>query len=71
VSRPSDESVRRANRLLANASWVIGAVAIIGFIKRPDLAPLWAFMLVFAVAMVPRWLIGQLRARRARRRSDR
>jgi hypothetical protein len=51
-----DESVKRAHRVIANASWVIAAVAIIGFLKRPDLAPVWAFMFFFAVATTPRWL---------------
>lgn len=62
--------VRSARRQIAAISWVAAAIAIAGFIKRPDLDLVWSFLLFFSVATVPRWIRDQVRSRRARSKTD-
>ncbi len=58
------DPVRTARRQLAAISGVAAPIAIIGFIIRPDLALLWAFLLFFSIATLPRWIRHQIRERR-------
>jgi hypothetical protein len=62
-----EERVRTARRQVAAISWVAAIIAMIGFVVRPDLAIIWAFLFVFSVATVPRWIRNQIREHRKRR----
>jgi hypothetical protein len=61
-----EQGIRTARRQIAAVAWVAAIIAIIGFIKRPDLAILWSFLFFFSVATVPRWIRDHIRAYRAR-----
>ena len=64
-----DDRVTETRRAIAAVACVIAAVAVVGLIKRPDLTPLRIFMLAFAVATVPRWLLARVRRVRSYLRS--
>ena len=49
---------------------VAAVVGIVGFILKPSLAYLWAFLILFGVTTVPERAIRALRERRARGRSS-
>jgi Flp pilus assembly protein TadB len=58
-----ERRIRSVRRRVAAVSWVAALIAITGFIVRPSLDPLWAFMLVFSAATIPRWLLSHWRGR--------
>ena len=58
-----------AHRAIATAGWIFTAVGLVGIILWPDLLVVWAFMVFFGAAAIPRALIEWLRARRDRRRA--
>ena len=62
--------VARARRRLDIIGGVAAVVGIVGFILKPSLAYLWAFLILFGVTTVPERAIRALRERRARGRSS-
>jgi hypothetical protein len=49
---------------------VAAVIGIVGFVLKPSLAYLWAFLILFGVTTVPERAIRALRERRARSRSS-
>jgi hypothetical protein len=62
--------VAQARRQLDIAGGIAAVIGIVGFIVKPSLAYLWAFLILFGVTTVPERVIRVLRERRARRRSS-
>ena len=57
-----------AHRAIATAGWILAAVGLVGIILWPGLIVVWAFMIFFGAAALPRALLEWLRGRRGRRR---
>lgn len=57
-----------AHRAIATAGWILAAAGLVGLILWPDLIVVWAFMIFFGGAALPRALLEWVRARRAARR---
>ena len=55
-----------AHRAIATVGWILAALGLIGIILRPDLIIIWAFMIFFGAAALPRALLEWMRARRGR-----
>jgi Flp pilus assembly protein TadB len=53
-----------APRAIATGGWILAAVGLVGIILWPGLIVLWALMIFFGVAALPRALLEWLRARR-------
>lgn len=53
-----------AHRAVATVGWILTAVGLVGLILWPDLMVVWAFMIFFGVAALPRAALAWLRARR-------
>jgi len=53
-----------AHRAIATAGWILTAVGLVCIILWPDLIVVWAFMIFFGAAALPRALLEWLRARR-------
>ena len=57
-----------AHRAVATAGWILTAAGLVGITLWPDLVVVWAFMIFFGVAAIPRALLEWLRKRGDRRR---
>ncbi len=57
-----------AHRAIATAGWILAAIGLAGLVVWPDLIVVWAFMIFFGVAALPRALLEWVRARRQGRR---
>jgi hypothetical protein len=66
----NDETRVRARRQLDIAGGIAAVIGIIGFVVKPSLAPLWAFLILFGVTTVPNRLIAWARDRRENRRTS-
>jgi Flp pilus assembly protein TadB len=53
-----------AHRAIATGGWILAAIGLVGIILWPGLIVVWAFMIFFGVAALPRALLEWLRARR-------
>lgn len=62
--------VAHARRRLDIMGGVAAVIGIVGFVLKPSLAYLWAFLILFGVTTVPERAIRALRERRARGRSS-
>jgi hypothetical protein len=58
-----EQRVRLRRRQIAAISWVAAIIAIVGYVRRPDLVLVWSFLFFFSVATVPRWIRDHIRAR--------
>jgi hypothetical protein len=58
--------VARARRRLDIIGGVAAVVGIVGFVLKPSLVYLWAFLILFGVTTVPERAIRALRERRRR-----
>jgi hypothetical protein len=67
VSGRSADPVRIRRRWLNLAGGIAAAIGVLGFILKPSLAFLWAFLILFGVTTVPEQAIRALRERRKRR----
>lgn len=59
--------VARARRRPDIAGGIAAVIGIIGFVVKPSLAYLWAFLILFGVTTVPERVVRALRDRRQRR----
>lgn len=59
-----ESEIRDSRRQIAVIAAALLGFAILGWIARPNLYPLWVFLICFSVATVPRWLRNRYRARR-------
>lgn len=57
-----------AHRAIATAGWILTAAGPLGITLWPGLIVVWAFMIFFGAAALPRALLEWLRARRQGRR---
>ena len=57
-----------AHRAIATAGWILAAVGLVGIILWPGLIVVWAFMIFFGAAALPRARLEWLRGRRQGRR---
>lgn len=53
-----------AHRAIATAGWILTALGLVGISLWPDLIILWAFVIFFGAAALPRALLDWLRDRR-------
>ena len=55
-----------AHRAIATVGWILAALGLVGIILWPDLIIIWAFMIFFGAAALPRALLEWMRSRRGR-----
>ena len=53
-----------AHRAIATVGWILTALGLLGIILWPDLIIVWAFMIFFGAAALPRARLDWLRERR-------
>jgi len=59
--------VARARRRLDFAGGIAAVIGIVGFVLKPSLAYLWAFLILFGITTLPERVVRALRERRRRR----
>lgn len=62
-----EDRVRARRRRLDIVGGIAGVIGIVGFVFKPSLAYLWAFLILFGVTTVPERAIRAWRERRHRR----
>ena len=63
----NDHARASVRRKLDVAGAIAAVIGIAGFVVKPSLAPLWAFLILFGITTVPERLIRRLRERRRAR----
>jgi hypothetical protein len=64
---PEDPEAERRGQAVASIDAILFAIAIVGLFAAPRYYVIWVFLLVFALATAPRWLVRRWRDWRARR----
>ena len=67
----NDHARASVRRKLDVAGAIAAVIGIAGFVVKPSLAPLWAFLILFGITTVPERLIRRLRERRRARQPAR